>query len=54
VDAGSWHNVRGAGSKQNAVFWSDYRVDWFTAPVGPELGKFAADVFKYGGKLGLP
>jgi len=54
VDWGNWHNVRGSGSKQNAVFWSDYRVDWFTAPSSPDLGRFALDVFKYGGVVNVP
>ncbi len=57
VDAGAWHK-RGTGGAnamgQNGVFWTDYHVDWFTAPSGPELGRFAVDVFKFGGRLGVP
>jgi prepilin-type N-terminal cleavage/methylation domain-containing protein len=55
VDYGKWHDAKKLNEgRQQAVFWADYHVDWFTAPSSPDLGKFAADVFRFGGTVVQP
>lgn len=49
TDAQGWHNVRGSEIRQNALYFPDWRGDWFIAPTSEELERFMADVLQFGG-----
>ncbi len=55
TDAGTdWHRnrSRGAGPRQNALYYPDWRADWNIEISTEELERFLADVQKFGG--GMP